>query len=270
MIIELILSHYPGLKIKLLQAGINKKPYDFIKQNLTLSLYTSLAFFLILLSVTKSFEIKISIWSYIPLALLLFLLSFYYFMKIPDAMMKREEHEIGKEIIFAGRFLIIELESGVPMYNAMINIAKNFKVIGKYFKQLMDKINMGTTMEDAISEVIETTPSNNFRKLLWQILNSLKTGADISTSLNSVVEQITREQMIEIKEYGRKLNPLAMFYMMLAVIVPTLGTALLIILATFLGLNVSLAALMSLVFFLGFIQFMFLAVIKSSRPAVEL
>ena len=270
MIIELILSYYPGLKIKLLQAGIKKKPYDFIKQNLTLSIYTSFAFFLILLSITKSFNLKVSAISYVPMALLLFILSFYYFMKMPDALIKREEHEIGKEIIFAGRFLIIELESGVPMYNAMIKIAKNFKVIGKYFKQLMDKINMGTTMEEAITEVIETTPSNNFRKLLWQILNSLKTGADISTSLNSVVEQITREQMIEIKEYGRKLNPLAMFYMMIAVIVPTLGTTLLIILATFLGLNISLVALISLVFFLGFIQFMFLAIIKSSRPAVEL
>ncbi len=270
MIIEAILSNYPGLKIKLLQAGIKKRPYDFVKQNLTLSTYTSIAFFLILLSVTKSFEIKTSVLMYIPIVILLFLLSFYYFMKMPDALMKRQEHEIGKEIVFAGRFLIIELESGVPMYNALINVAKNFTVIGKYFKELINKINMGTTMEEAITEVIETTPSNNFRKLLWQILNSLKTGADISTSLNSVVDQITREQMIEIKEYGRKLNPLAMFYMMIAVIVPTLGTALLLVLATFLGLNLSLTALISLVFFLGFIQFMFLAIIKSSRPAVEL
>ena len=270
MIIELLMKQNPNLKIKLLQAGIKKKPYDFIKQNLVVSFYTATAFFFILLSLAKSFEIHFSVFFYAGSFIALFLLSFNYFMKIPDVIMRRKEHEIAREIIFAGRFLIVELESGVPIYNAMINVAENFDVIGKYFKEIIDKINMGTTMEEAITEVIETTPSNNFRKLLWQLLNSLKTGADVSTSLNSVVEQITHEQMIEVKEYGRKLNPLAMFYMMMAVIIPTLGVTLLIVISTFLGINISLSSLLSLLLFLGFVQFMFLAIIKSSRPAVEL
>ncbi|MCK5140290.1 MAG: type II secretion system F family protein, partial [Thermodesulfovibrionia bacterium] len=108
------------------------------------------------------------------------------------------------------------------------------------------------------------------RRILWQIINSQQTGADIGTSLKSVVNQVTQEQMINIKEYGRKLNPLAMFYMIIAVILPSIGITMFIILSTFLNLNLSLPILLFISFFLGFIQFMFLAMIKSSRPSGEL
>jgi pilus assembly protein TadC len=125
-------------------------------------------------------------------------------------------------------------------------------------------------MEDALNEAVEFTPSANFRKILWQIINAQQTGADISTALKSVVDQITKEQLIEIKEYGRRLNPLAMFYMIIAVILPSIGITMFIILSTFLELTLELPVLISIAVFLGFMQFMFLAMIKSTRPSVEL
>ncbi len=95
--------------------------------------------------------------------------------------------------------------------------------MGKAIKQIVENVDFGATMEESIDEAIEFTPSQNFRKLLWQVMNSLRTGSDVTASLNAVVEQITREQIIAVKEYGRKLNPLAMFYMMIAVIVLVLS-----------------------------------------------
>ncbi len=269
MIIEYLLKRYPDLKLKLLQARIDKKPYDFIKQNLTASVLISAVLLFVITSFLRAFNIHIHIIWILPATLLLFIIVFSMLMNAPEVAIRKQEHEIAKEIIFAGRFMIIEAKSGVPLYNSMVNVAKNFKTVGKYFKELIDKVNMGTTIEDAISETIETTPSNNFRKILWQILNSLKTGADIASSLDSVVQQITKEQMIEVREYGKKLNPLAMFYMIIAVIVPTLGITLLIVIATFLGLKVSLTVLIVMAVALGIIQLLFLSMIKSSRPAVE-
>jgi flagellar protein FlaJ len=76
--------------------------------------------------------------------------------------------------------------------------------------------------------------------------------------------------MIEIKEYGRKLNPLAMFYMIIAVILPSIGITMLIVLSTFIDLALDLTILLTIAFFLSIMQVMFLAMIKSSRPAVEL
>jgi hypothetical protein len=37
-------------------------------------------------------------------------------------------------------FLIIEIESGVPLYNAIYNIEKNYKVIGAYFGDIVNKV----------------------------------------------------------------------------------------------------------------------------------
>ena len=142
-------------------------------------------------------------------------------------------------------------------------------MIGKYFKEITDKVNLGTSMEDALNEAVEFIPSTDFRRILWQIINSLKTGSNISNSLTTVLEQIVREQQIEVTKYGRKLNPLAMFYMIIAVILPSLGITILIILSSFIQFQLSLTILIIIASLLGFMQFMFLSIIKISRPAIE-
>ena len=165
--------------------------------------------------------------------------------------------------------MIIELESGVPLYNAMINISKNYEVVGKYFKEMIDKVDLGTSMEDALNEAVEFVPSNDFRKILWQIINSIRTGSNVAKSLYSVMEQITKDQINEVNKYGKKLNPLAMFYLITAVILPSLGMTMLIILSSFIQFELSLTVLLALAGFLGFVQFMFISVVKFSRPSVE-
>ena len=92
----------------------------------------------------------------------------------------------------------------------------------------------------------------------------------MSKALSSVFDQIVREQQIAVKEYGRKLNPMAMFYMLIAIIVPSLGTIMLVVMTTFIGFDLSLLILFLIVGFIWFIQFMFLAIIKSSRPPVDM
>ena len=58
--------------------------------------------------------------------------------------------------------------------------------------------------------------------------------------------------------------------MIIAVILPTLGVAMLIVLSSFINFQLSLTILMFVAFMLGFVQFMFLSLIKFSRPAIEL
>ncbi|RME54002.1 hypothetical protein D6783_00130, partial [Candidatus Woesearchaeota archaeon] len=198
------------------------------------------------------------------------LMGFFYFIKYADVKADRIRRQISKEIVFAGRYLIIELESGVPLYESFVNISKAFPTVGPYFAEIIAKVDLGTTFEDALNETIATTPSPQLRKMLWQVLNSLKTGAEIADSLNVVFDQMIREQQIEVKEYGRKLNPLAMFYMIMAIIVPSLGVTMLIVMASFLGVKLDLFILIILALFVGFVQYMFLAVVRSQRPPMDI
>ena len=257
----------PNLKDNLKKAGMNYKPEDFIKRTflsafyMTTGLVISVALILAKFNVLKGVMIV-----FVPI---IFFALFAYMLKLPEVRITKKGKEITRELVFAGRHLIIELESGVPLYNAFMNISKNYEVIGRYFGEIVDKVNFGTSMEDALTEAIEFIPSDDFRRILWQILNSIRTGSDIGKSLALVLEQIAKEQTIEVSKYGRKLNPLAMFYMIIAVILPSLGMTMMIVLSSFIELHLSLTILILIALFLGFVQFMFLSMIKFSRPAIE-
>ena len=264
---HVIAKTFPMLKLKLKQAGMDDKPEDFIKKTFISAFYMTTGLVVALFLVLAKLEVlKGIMFLIIPI---IFVMMFFYMLKLPELRISRKGKEISSEIVFAGRFIIIELESGVPLYNAMVNVSKNFRIIGQYFKEITDNVDLGTSMEDALNEAVEFVPSNDLRKILWQIINSIRTGSDISKSLYSVMDQVTKDQVNEVNKYGKKLNPLAMFYMIVAVILPSLGMTMLIILSSFIKFQLSLTVLIALAGFLGFVQFMFIGVVKFSRPPIE-
>ncbi|MFH1409552.1 MAG: type II secretion system F family protein [Nanoarchaeota archaeon] len=265
-----IAQSIPDLKFKLAQAGLPYSEEVFVKRTFKTSVFGVVGLSLFVFPMIT----EVAQLPFTPVMLLIpfFLVGilFVYMLRYPDSVIMKRQRGISKEIIFAGRFLIIELESGMTIYDAFKNIGKNYPSVGRYFQDVVDKVDLGTDIEVAINESVELTPSADLRKVMWQVLNSLRTGSDVTLALNSVLDQIAREQDILVKEYGRKLNPLAMFYMIIAIIVPSLGMTMFMIMATFMGLDVTLPLLLIAVFLIGFVQFMFLAIIKSSRPPVEL
>lgn len=260
---KIFARQFPQLRLKLAQARLKASPEEYLKRTLTVSLFLALALSGILFLFTKN-----------PMMLLLFpfayAVAFFYFYHYADAEIAKRRKEISKEVVFAGRFLLIELESGVPIYQSFQNLARNYENIGAYFAEVIQKVDLGTPFDEALNEAVQVAPSNDLRRILWQILNSLKTGSEVADALGNVFDQIVREQQIDVKEYGRKLNPLAMFYMMIAVIIPSLGTIMLIVLSTFIGLDLNLLFFGMLIFLNIVVQFMFLAIIKAQRPPVDL
>jgi flagellar protein FlaJ len=260
---KIIARWVPGLKLRLLQARMADSPEFYVRKIFFSSIFLGLGVCFVVFTF-------ISQWIVFLFSPLFMALAFVYFIGFVDLKIEKVKKEINREIVYAGRFLIIEVESGVPIYQAFRNVAKNYEAIGVYFHELVERVDLGTPMEDALNEMITLTPSPELRKVLWQVLNSMKTGSEVAHALGSVVDQVVREQEIAVKEYGRKLNPLAMFYMMIAIIVPSLGTIMLIILTSFLGFNLSLLAYIIIALLIGFIQYMFLAVIRSNRPAMDM
>lgn len=203
------------------------------------------------------------------LFIILYFILFSYFLKIPDYKILQIKKNITKELIFAMRFLIIELESGILIYKSFENIRKNYPTIGKYFGDVSDMVNYGTNIDEALNNVVNKCPSEQLRMVFVQIQNSLKTGSDIVAALNSTIEQFTREQQILVNDYSKKLNPVAMFYMIIAVIFPSIGFMILVVITSFIGFQLDLSLLFVIVAFIGFIQFMFISMIKTMRPPVD-
>ncbi|HIH32205.1 TPA: type II secretion system F family protein [Candidatus Woesearchaeota archaeon] len=257
-----IAKRYPELKAVLMRANMAMNPEEYVKETVFSAVFASLALVFIIFMFTKSFYVFL----FFPI---LVVVLFFYMVNRAYFRIKKLEKMIAREVVFAGRFLIIELESGIPLYNTFENIGFNYRYVGIYFSDIVEKVRLGTSIDDAINDTIEICPSDNLRKLLWQVLNSINTGANIGSALNSVLENIVREQNIAMKEFGNKLNPMAMFYMMIAVIIPSLGVTMLIVFSSFMNIHISLLILIILALAIGFMQFMFLMMIKNSRPNVD-
>ena len=264
--VDAITKRFPYLRHSLAQAGIAEKPETFVRKKLkesfviSFTLSLSLLFFLI--------KIKGNLFLSLLAFIVFYLGTFLFLISTPKAIASRHAREIDNEITYAGRFLLIELNAGVPLFDAIKNVADNFELIGKHFKEIIKRVDYGKPLEQALNEVTEITPSDNFRKLLFTVVNSLKTGADVSIALESVVEQISREKLIRIKEYGKKLNPIVMFYLIIAVIAPSLGIAVLTLLSSFLGISFSLSSLLGISFGMAILQMVFISVIDSLRRGI--
>jgi hypothetical protein len=127
---------------------------------------------------------------------------------------------------------------------------------------------MGMRLENAIDKAIEYSPSKAYVKLLTEIKTSLKTGADLQNTLKNTLEDITKEHLIHIQEYGKKLNPMTMFYMIIGTILPSLGTAMLIVASSMINIEIGFAILGFVLFVLLMLQIFFVISFRSLKPEV--
>ena len=266
MILQLLARKFPYLKIQLAQANIQSTPEKFLKKTLTSSLIIATTITLSLMMVF--YKLNINLFYVLILIPIVYSIVFFFLMYYPKAISNKITREIDHEIVYAGRFLIIELSAGTPLYDAINNISNAHPAIGKYFKKIIDKVESGKPIDLAINEVMEITPSPNFRKLLFQIVNSMRTGGDINKGLESITDQISKEQLIRIKEYGKRLNPLVLFYLLVAIIMPSLGIAVLALMSIFTGFVLSLSNLIGISVLIGLMQFSFLSLMGGLRKGL--
>ncbi len=266
-IIHQIAQKFPKLKEDLRKAQIKERPDLFIKRTLKMCLFFSLgitafAFFMLqLLGQPMVFLIVVFV--------VTFFMFFQFLMLIPKNKINKRRRDLDKEVLFAGRFLLVKMHSGKPLLNALIDGSESYGVASKYFKEIVEDINLGTPIEQALDNAVKYSPSEKFRKVLFQINTAIKIGVDITTPLHNVIEEITNEQFADIQRYGKKLNSLALFYMLLAIVLPSLGMAMFVVIGGLLSLPINNTIFMIVIFFLVIIQFIFITIFKSTRLSVN-
>ena len=210
--------------------------------------------------------------SLLPVALVLVLIVFmatlltglYY----PQIISTRRMRKLEAQLIPATRQLLIEIKSGVPLFNAMASVSSEYGEVSNAFSKIVQKINSGVPELEALAEASTTNPSHQYRRLLWQISNALKVGSDLGRVLELQIDELTRERVDQIRRYGQELSPWTMIYMMAAVIVPSLGVTMLIVIVGFLDVTVPKIILaVVLAGLIGF-QLFFLNFVNSRRPAI--
>ncbi len=195
---------------------------------------------------------------------------FFFFLNSPKSIIAKRRRELDQEVLFAGRFLLVKVHSGRPLLNALIEGSQSYGVASKYFKEIVEDINLGTPIEKALDNAVKYSPSDKYRRILFQINTAMKVGIDVSIPLSNVIEEITAEQLTEIQRYGKKLNSLALFYMLLAIVLPSIGMAIFVVVGGLLGLPINRDIFLVVIGTLLLIQVVFISIFKTSRLSVNL
>ena len=266
-----IAAYFPSLKKTLVQADMQYTPAGFVQRALFTALVITFALLLVILLVLRTHDLII------PILLLsfpvIYFLSFFYSMHFPQAMANIRARRLEKEIVFAGRHMLIELKSGVPLFDSMLGISRDYGEVSTEFNRIVEKVTLGVPMGVAMHEVVDNNPSAYFRRVVLQMANSIASGSDVAIALQASLDQISNEQTLELKAYGQKLNPIVMFFMIFGIIMPSLGVAFLIILAAFLGgasFTFGSSALFGIMIVVGLVQFIFLSMVETSRPKFDI
>ncbi|MDO8508747.1 MAG: type II secretion system F family protein [Nanoarchaeota archaeon] len=197
--------------------------------------------------------------------------AFFSQVNYPRLYQSRRIKNIEKNLVSSLQDMLVQLNSGIPIFNILVNISSSdYGELSEEFKKAVRKINAGLPQVEVLEQLGEGNSSIFFKRTLWQLSNGMRAGSDISIVIQESIKTLNEEQVIQIQNYGNKLNPLIMFYMLISVIMPALSLTFLIIIASMLGLEGSLINLLFIGIFVAVVimQVMFLGMIKSIRPSL--
>jgi pilus assembly protein TadC len=256
-----------NFELNLKQSKIKLRPAEYVSMCIT-----STFFFLVILSILISvlliqfgFGYGAGIFSIFFVSLFIFTQQIMY----PKLRANRKIKDIEKNLLPALQNMLVQLSSGVPLFNVIATISdSNYGGVSKQFKIAVRKINAGEPQIRVLEELARDNPSLYFRRTMWQIISGMETGTDMTDVVKLSIDNLSEEQIIQIQKYGSQLNPLAMFYMIIAVIIPALGITFIIILASFLNLSSTAVKFVfwGLLAFVFFFQLMFIGMLKTRKP----
>ena len=220
---------FPFLKLSLKRAEIDIDAREYI----SLCMISSIIFFLFFGFIISMVFIFLGLEKFFFGFLIAIFLSVFVFLQQvlhPKIIANKKIRDIERNLLPAMQNMLIQLNSGVPLFDILVSISKeDYGGVSEQFNKAVKEINAGTPQIDALEEIASLNPSVLFRRAIWQIVNGMKSGADMARVIKEVNNTISDEQVLQIQRYGSQLNPLAMFYMLVAVIMPSLGMTFLIL-----------------------------------------
>ena len=259
---EMIEKFMPKLSEKLKAAEMKVSTLSFIHQCLLeAAIITVFSFFLAFILVINGLP-----WPLLLTPILVFPVVLFLLLRAPEIRIKKRREAIDGDILFAGRHILLGLKGGLPLFQAMASASKGYGEASREIKKVIQRVMLGTPTSIALRDVAKSTPSPNMQKLLMQIANSMGSGGDVVKGLEATLDQIAKEQLMDIKLYGQKLGVYSLLYLTAGIVFPSLILVLLYILSMFANINFDLRFLMAYTFLIAVIHYMFVKLIESSRP----
>jgi len=203
--------------------------------------------------------------------MLVFVVFASFFTYYPKVLARKIVEDVDRDLVYALKDLLLQISSGVPLFDAMVNISKSgYGTISKEFRRTVQDINAGGMQETALEKMALRTESEFLRRTIRQMLTAFRSGASLQAALKSVIRNLQQYQYSQVKSYTYELNLWVLLFIIISVAVPSLGITLLVILSTFGGIGINAGGIIMLVAFSFFCQIALIEFIKSRRPVTHM
>ncbi len=228
----------------------------------------SLLFTLLLLTQNSA---SLSIINGVLIGVLLGIIMMVIFTFYPKIIANKISDAIDSELMFALEDMLVQVKANVNLYKAMINVIENdYQFVKDEFQAVVDDVESGDSMVKALRKLALNTNSSFMKRTAWQLMNSIKSGSDIQLALQSLINELNIYYHSLIKNYTKELNVLTLIYLTLAVVAPTIGITVMIILSSFGGLVLTKELLTTIIIVLGLLQPIIVGFINSRRPLIKI
>ena len=245
----------PDLKLKLKRANSRLSPFQYIYQTMSMTVMSVIALGIIVYLFFKSNMMYMFLGEVAILGLIPFLYIFW--LSTVDVQSRKLARDLDGDLLFVSEYLLVSLESGLPLGNAIENLSKLDRPGGIFFKRIYTEFKTGRSFEDALDEGSNFSPSDSLKTLIKRLKDSMVIGVDLRTVLENFVKESSDKKLMDAKAFSKKLNPIVMMYLLMGIVLPSLGVTFFILAAAMMPYVITPSLLKYILIFIFLLMFGF-------------
>lgn len=155
--------------------------------------------------------ILISVTVFLPFGIFygpLFSVIFWYVYEyiVFDYQIKKREIRLNEQAPFFFEVLVMTLESGRNLENALITTSDNVKnELGREFKKSLNELKVGKNLNEVLDSLKEKIPSISINNIILNLIQANNFGTSMVQSLTSQLDYLREKKVLEYKANINKL-----------------------------------------------------------------
>jgi flagellar protein FlaJ len=251
-----------GLGEDLYRANMKIEPEKYVALMIGVSAIVSI------FAVAFMFLMRMSVIICIMGGLISFVFVFMMAKSQPGRKAKARSVDVNRLLPYALRHMGTQLTSGIGLPESMVSVSRaGYGALSEEFGRMINDMNAGMSMEEALSAMDMRVNSEAMRRGIRQIQRTLRTGGDLSRTLNVLADESAFEMRMKLKDYVQALNMMTMMYMFISSVIPAMLMVVIMISSSGGkgGFSTTTAGVLYL-FILPFLLFYFIFMIKRFEP----
>ncbi len=252
-----IVRNHPDLKLKLKKANSKQTPFQYVFQSFSMFVMSNIALLIIIILIFKN-DIYMLLMS-LGFLLLITPIIYRFWFSYVDVQIKKYARQVDSDLMFVAEYFLVSVESGLPLGNIIKRISHLKRPGGEFFKRIYLDFQTGKNMEKALEEGANYSPSDNMKILLKRLKDSLEIGIDLKQVLINFINEMSEKKILEIRAFSKKLNPIIMMYLLVGIVLPSLGLTFFILGAALMQITPAFLKLILIFIFLIMFAFQYLS-----------